>query len=173
MARIQLPPETGNAPEVQNVFDEIIERVGRVPAAYRAFGRHAHILQANWNRTKNILGKGNLPIELKEAIAYRVSTQNGCHFCKAIHGQNLLNLGCSEMEIAAIETGTPDDDKLRTVLRFVSLGTSAPATLTDDDFEQLYSFGYTEEDVVEMLTVMEMYTGYNKIIVALGLQSGD
>jgi hypothetical protein len=33
--------------------------------------------------------------------------------------------------------------------------------------------GHTEEDILEILTVMEMYTGYNKIIVALDLQPED
>jgi len=95
MARIRLQSEQTNDTEIKSVFDEIIERAGKVPAAYRAFARQAHILQANWNRTKNILGKSNLLIKLKEAIAYRVSTENGCTFCMAIHKQNLEKLGQS------------------------------------------------------------------------------
>ena len=144
-----------------------------MPAAYRAFARQAHILQANWNRTKNILGKGNLPIELKEAIAYRVSTENGCTFCMAIHKQNLEKLGQSAELIQTIELNKVIDKKMALVLRFVSIATKTPAALTDNDFEQLKSQGYSEEDILEMLTVMEMYTGYNKIIVALGLKPED
>jgi alkylhydroperoxidase family enzyme len=59
------------------------------------------------------------------------------------------------------------------VLRFVSIATKTPAELTDDDFDQLKQNGFSEEDILEMLTVMEMYTGYNKIIVALGLKIED
>lgn len=174
MARIQLQNENCDNVEIRPIFDEIIERVGKVPAAYRAFGRHAHILQANWNRTKNILGKGNLPIELKEAIAYRVSTENGCTFCMTIHKQNLEKLGQSPERIQGIElSSVADDDKLNFVLRFVSTATRCPAELTDDDFDQLKNYGYTDEDILEILTVMEMYTGYNKIIVALGLKIED
>ena len=173
MARIRLQSEQTNDPEIRSVFDEIIERAGKVPAAYRAFARQAHILQANWNRTKNILGKGNLPIELKEAIAYRVSTENGCTFCMTIHKQNLEKLGQSPELIQAIEQNRVTDEKMTLVLRFVSIATKIPATLTDNDFEQLKSQGYSEEDILEMLTVMEMYTGYNKIIVALGLKPED
>ena len=173
MARIRLQSEQTNDPEIRSVFDEIIERAGKVPAAYRAFARQAHILQANWNRTKNILGKGNLPIELKEAIAYRVSTENGCTFCMAIHKQNLEKLGQSAELIQTIELNKVIDKKMALVLRFVSIATKTPAALTDNDFEQLKSQGYSEEDILEMLTVMEMYTGYNKIIVALGLKPED
>lgn len=77
MSRIKLLTETEGDAQTQKIFDEIKERAGRVPAAYRAFAKYPHILQANWNRTKNILGEGNLPIEDKEAIATRVSKVNG------------------------------------------------------------------------------------------------
>ena len=173
MARIQLTDEHSSDPQIRSVFDEIQARAGRVPAAYRAFARHAHILQANWNRTKNILGQGNLPLELKEAIATRVSRVNGCHFCLHIHRGNLEKLGVDGARIDAIEAGHSGDAALDAVLAFVATATRAPEQLTDADFTRLQTLGYSEPDILEMLTVMEMYTGYNKIIVALGLQLDD
>lgn len=173
MARIKLLDEISTDTQIREVFDEIKERVGKVPAAYRAFARHSHILQANWNRTKNILGQGNVPIETKEAIATRVSKVNGCHFCLLIHKGNLEKLGIGADEIGAIERGEVEDPKMNCILKFVSMATREPEKLTDSDFEQLKQFGHTEEDIIEILTVMEMYTGYNKIIVALDLQPED
>jgi len=173
MARIKLTNERSEDPQVKPTFDEIIEKAGRVPAAYRAFARHPHILQANWNRTKNILGQGNLPIETKEAIATRVSKVNGCHFCLIIHRGNLEKLGVPPPEIDAIESGEVGDPRLNVVLKFVSVATKNPENISDRDFAELKRFSFSEEDIVEMLTVMEMYTGYNKIIVALGLQPED
>lgn len=173
MSRVKLLGEVTNNPEIREVFDEITERVGRVPAAYRAFALHSHILQANWNRTKNILGKGNIPLETKEAIATRVSKVNGCHFCLHIHKGNLEKLGVSSPEVEAIENGEVDDEQLNFVLKFVSIATKEPQKLTDSDFYQLKEYGYSDEDILEILTVMEMYTGYNKIIVALDLQQED
>jgi uncharacterized peroxidase-related enzyme len=173
MARIKLENEAATNPQVREIFDEIIAKAGRVPAAYRAFARHPHILQANWNRTKNILGQGNLPIITKEAIATRVSKVNGCHFCLLIHKSNLEKLGVAAADIGAIETGEVSDPKLASVLEFVSIATKNPEKLTDEQFTKLNTLGYSEEDILELLTVMEMYTGYNKIIVALGLQPED
>lgn len=173
MARIKLLTEADGNSQIKNIFDEIKERVGRVPAAYRAFANYPHILQANWNRTKNILGQGNVTIETKEAIATRVSKVNGCRFCLLIHKDNLKKLGVGVKEIEAIETGEVEDTKLNFILKFVSVATKEPEKLTDADFEQLKDLGHTEEDILEILTVMEMYTGYNKIIVALDLQPED
>ena len=170
MSRINLLKETDGNSQVQEIFEEIKERAGQVPAAYRAFARHAHILQANWNRTKNILGEGSLPIEDKEAIATRVSKVNGCHFCLLIHKANLEKLGVAPEQIEKIESGEVDDPKLSFLLQFVSTATKEPSQLNDADFNKLKDFAYSEEDILEILTVMEMYTGYNKIIVALDLQ---
>lgn len=173
MARIRLLTETDGDAQVQEIFNQIKERVGRVPAAYRAFAKYSHILQANWNRTKRILGEGRLPIEIKEAIATRVSKVNGCHFCLLIHKNNLEKLGVATEKIEAIEEGIVEDPTLNLILKFVSVATKDPHQLTDADFTQLKDLGHTEEDILEILTVMEMYTGYNKIIVALDLQPED
>ncbi len=173
MARINLIDPQSDDPEIRSVFDEIIDKAGKVPAAYRAFAVHPHILQANWNRTKNVLGKGNLPLVLKEAIALRVSTENGCIFCATIHKQNLEKLGQKQETISEIERNSSTDKNLNFVLNFVSTATKNPENLSDNDFENIKSVGYSDSDIVEMLTVMEMYTGYNKIIVALGLKIED
>lgn len=173
MSRIELLSDTQKQLEIKEIFSEIIERAGCVPAAYRAFAQHPHILQANWNRTKNILGKGEIPIEIKEAIATRVSKVNGCHFCLEIHRANLKKLEIPEVQIDAIEAGAVSDAKLNFILKFVSTATKMPEQLTDEDFKQLRVFGYDDRDILEILTVMEMYTGYNKIIVALNLQTGE
>jgi uncharacterized peroxidase-related enzyme len=173
MARIKLEDEATTNPEIKDIFNEIKEKAGGVPAAYRAFARHPHILLANWNRTKNILGKGSLSIVTKEAIATRVSQVNGCHFCLLIHRGNLKKLGLPIQQVDAIEAGEVSDPKLSLVLEFAGIATKNPENLSDGHFEKLKGFGYTEEDILEILTVMEMYTGYNKIIVALGLQPED
>jgi len=173
MARINLQNQDTHNPEIITIFDEIKERAGQVPAAYRAFALHPHILQANWNRTKNILGQGNIAIEIKEAIATRVSKVNGCHFCLNIHKGNLEKLGVSLESIDAIEKGHVEDKQLNLVLNFVTTATKEPEKLNDKDFQQLKESGYSDEDILEILTVMEMYTGYNKIIVALGLSLDD
>ncbi|MFA5821207.1 MAG: peroxidase-related enzyme [Candidatus Gracilibacteria bacterium] len=173
MTRITLTNENTNDPITQEIFAEIKSKAGKVPAAYRAFARLPHILQANWNRTKNILGKGNLPIGTKEAIATRVSKENGCDFCLAIHKKNLEKHGFTPEQITEIENGDTKDDKLNHILRFVTTATKDPHKLTDADFAKLKELGYTDEDILEILTVMEMYTGYNKIIVALDLKLDD
>ncbi|MFH1188203.1 MAG: peroxidase-related enzyme [bacterium] len=174
MSRIKLQNENSNNPEVKKVFDEIrMKTGGTIPAAYRVFGLQPHILQANWNRTKRILSEGNLPHSLKESIALTVSNANGCHFCVAIHKNNLLKQGFSEDEVNQIMESNSKDEKIDFILKFCVKATKDPRQVNNSDFEQLRNFGYSDEDILEILTTMEMYTGYNKIIVALDLQLDD
>lgn len=174
MARIKLQDENNYNPEVKQVFDEIKEITGgSVPAAYRAFGMQSHILQANWNRTKRVLAEGNLPHTLKESIALAVSAANGCHFCVNIHRTNLLKQNFSEKDLDQIVEASSEDEKIDFILKFSVKATKNPEKIIDGDFAKLRYFGYNDEDILEILTVMEMYTGYNKIIVALNLQVDD
>lgn len=173
MSRIQLETSETQNPETKKVFAEISAKVGEIPAAYRTFGVQSHILQANWNKTIRVLSEGNLPHSLKESIALAVSTKNGCHFCINIHQKNLLKKGFSEQEVSRIKHASSHDEKIDYILKFCVTATSTPEKISDADFETLKNFEYSDADILEMLTVMEMYTGYNKIIVALGLEIGE
>ncbi len=174
MARIKLQNEDIQDLEIKRVFDEIKSKTGgNVPAAYRAFGVQAHILQANWNRTKRILSEGNLAHSLKESITLAVSYENKCHFCVNIHQNNLAKQGFSKEEIEQIAKANSKDKKIDFVLKFCVQATKNPHKISNADFDTLKSFNYSDQDILEMLTVMEMYTGYNKIIVALDLQIND
>jgi uncharacterized peroxidase-related enzyme len=173
MARIQLEAlETQNA-ETKKVFSEISQVVETVPAAYRAFGLHSHIVQANWNKTRRVLSEGNLPHSLKESIALAVSAANGCHFCVHIHEKNLLKQGFTEKAVEEIKKATAQEEKINFILQFCVKASKTPEKISNEDFTILKNFQYSEKDILEMLTVMEMYTGYNKIIIALGLTPGE
>ena len=174
MARIKLHKSDASNPEIKSIFDDIKEKTGGdVPAAYRAFGIQSHILQANWNRTKRILSEGNLPQTLKESIALAVSNANECHFCVNIHRNNLLAQEFTEEQTHGIMNSKSEDEIIDFILKFCVKATKNPHQISDDDFNKLHEYGYSDEDILEMLTVMEMYTGYNKIIVSLGLNTDD
>lgn len=175
MSYIPLPD--GHHPrdvKTEGVFSEIrVKTGGNIPAPYRAFSRLPHILQVNWNRTKCILSEGNLSLVLKESIALAVSSANECHFCIHIHQKNLQKQNVSEEEILRRKKGKSSEKKIESVLQFCISATKNPHSLLEKDFSQIRDLGYSNDDILEMLTVMEMFTGYNKIIVALGIQIDD
>lgn len=173
MPRIRLQSEDTQNPAIKAIFDEIKSKAGQVPAPYRAFGRLEHILAANWNKTRAVLTQGNLPVSLKESIALAVSNANGCRFCVAIHRKNLEKQGFSPEAVNGVAQAKSEDPRIEAVLKFAVQSTKDPHRLTDRDFVNLKELGYSEEDILEILTTMEMYTGYNKIITALGITPED
>lgn len=174
MPHIKLQSEDTDNKAINTIFDEIRAATGKgIPAPYRAFGRMEHILTANWNKTKQVLSQGNLPRVLKESIALAVSNANGCEFCVSVHRANLLGHGLTQIDIERIAGAASPDEKVNSVLKFSVQASRDPHQLTNADFDRLKSLGYSEEDILEILTVMEMYTGYNKIITALGIKPGD
>ncbi len=173
MSRLQLADCSPSDPEIQAIYDEITKYIGYIPAAYRAFALQKDILKANWGRTKNVLTKGTLPLLLKESIALAVSGANRCILAIEVHSDKLQKQGVSPEEIEKITTGSSSDEKTNTVLSFCLQADSQPKALTDADFEKLKEFGFSESDILEILTVMEMYSGYSKMITALDLKKTD
>ncbi len=174
MSRIKLQNPNCEISEVKNVFDEIKEVTGWiVPSTYRAFGLHSHILQAAWNRTKRILSEWNLDRILKEQIAFAVSSINWCKICCHIHKANLIKFWIDEVEVEKNWEWKSTEKKIEFILNFTRTATKNPENITDEDFEKLRNYWYSDEDILEILTVMEMYTWYNKIIISLNLQIED
>lgn len=173
MARIALQNENADLPIVKEIFTEIKTKTGMVPPLYRALGLSAPILESAWLYRKKVMYEGNLPFYLKAAIGVRVSEVNKCYACVKVHSQILEKMGVNPYEIRGMVYGEVTDEKLQFVLQFVSIAAKDPAQLREDDFESLRQLGYSDTDILEMLTVMEMITGLNKLVIALDLQPED
>jgi uncharacterized peroxidase-related enzyme len=173
MARITLQKCELQDEATQNIYDEVEKYVGYVPAAYRAFSLQKNILEANWGRTLRIMQEGELPLELKESIGFAVSKANECELGILIHRDKLKKHDLSEEEISKRENADSSDEKIKAVLQFCVKFSVETKNISDADFDAIRELGYSDANIMEMLTVAEMYTGYNKIINALDLKITD
>jgi uncharacterized peroxidase-related enzyme len=174
MTRLKLQNEFTEDPEIKKVFDEVKEMTGgEVPMVFRALALQPHILQVVWNKMSRISSEGKLPYQLKESIAIAVSNLNGCKYCVKFHTKTLKNEGFSDEEIGRIMKGESEDEKIDFVLKFCLKATKNPEEVTDEDLKALRDFGYGDEEILEILAVMEMYTGLNKMLVILDLPTTE
>ena len=60
----------------KQIFDEITENEGYVPALFRAYALHPALLEANWQQHKALMFEGLLSFRLKEAIMHTVADAN-------------------------------------------------------------------------------------------------
>ena len=170
MARIKPEKENSKDPEIQKIFAEIKRATdGKVPEAYRVFARAPRVLAANWNRTKNILGAVKIQKTEKESIALAVSAANGCDFCVKIHSENLKKSGFKKSEIEKIKTGKSENPTRKMILEFCVKAMISPKKVADADFEKIKKLGFDDSEILEILATAEMYSGYNRLLIALGI----
>ena len=78
MARIRfIEPEDATG-RIKELFDEIVEVEGMVPALFRAYALVPELLEANWHLHKAMMHQGKLPFTLKESIMLTVADANRC-----------------------------------------------------------------------------------------------
>ena len=78
MPRIRfIEPEEATG-RVKEIFDEIEETEGMVPALFRAYALFPDLLEANWHQHKALMHSGLLSFRMKESIMLTVADANRC-----------------------------------------------------------------------------------------------
>jgi uncharacterized peroxidase-related enzyme len=168
------PVEKAQAsPDVQAVYSEIERAFGMVPNLFKTYAHFPPLLRANWEKTKALMMGGQLPRELKEAVALAVSAANGCRYCVAAHSTALRMMGASQERIDALIHRHPSPEvspKEQKVVEFAVKATRAPNDITDQETEGLGTLGFTDGQIVELLGVVELFTAYNKFLDTLAVE---
>ena len=87
MATVPLISDAAASPEVQAVFDDIraTRKTRYINNFWRALANDPPLLQATWERLKQVMGPGALEPMVKEMIYIAVSVANGCEYCAHSH----------------------------------------------------------------------------------------
>lgn len=172
MSRVKLVQiEDGNN-KVNEVYEDIKKNFGMVPNLFKAYAIRPEILEATWNRVKAVMVVGKLPRQLKEMIAVVVSKVNGCQYCINAHSGALKMIGVSQQQVRQLvdnfeTTDLPEDAKM--VLRLVVKSTKAPGMITDLDIEELRKLGYSDAKIVEIFSVVDLFTSLNRFLDTLNV----
>ena len=175
MSRIgTLDPQ--NVPEnIAIILQEIHQAFGRIPNLFLTYAHHSPLLEANWNKVKQVMMEGDLSRKTKEAIALLVSQDNGCNYCVAAHTGALKMIGVSDEEIERMSSQLDDADftaQERALIRFARKANSDPHRVSDHEFQALKATGATDAQIVEALGVMELFTAFNKFLDVLEVDLG-
>lgn len=166
---VQIEDAGGKAKEV---FTDIKQNFGMVPNLFKAYANRPEILEANWNKVKAVMTEGELPRQLKEMIAVVVSKANSCQYCVNGHSAALKMMGVSPQQVCQLvenfeATDLPEDTK--TVLRLAVKSTKEPEAITDAEIEELRKLGYSDAQLVEIISVVDLFTSFNKFLDTLGI----
>lgn len=161
--------------QVAIIFNDIEQAFGRVPNLFRTYAHHPPLLEANWQKVKQVMMTGTLSRKAKEAIAVLVSKDNGCKYCVAAHEGALSAIGVSPEEVHIIENDLDRadfDPKEMALIKLARKANLEPLRGTDDEFSKLRQLGASDAEIVEALGVMELFTAFNKFLDILEVDLG-
>ena len=170
MSRVRLVKVEEADGKANEVFGDIQQSFGMVPNLFKAYALRPEILDAKWNQVKAVMQEGKLPPQLKQMIAVVVSKANECQYCVNAHSAALAMMGMSQQQIRQIIENVeaahlPEADAL--VLKLAAKSTKDPRSITDQEMDKLKQLGYRDAQVVEIFSVVALFTALNKFIDTL------
>ncbi len=86
MSTIRLVDPAAVTGKTREIFEAVLRREAKVFGAkalsniWRCMGHHGDYLQANWNRSRALMQRGQFAPLTRELIASAVSIANNCHY---------------------------------------------------------------------------------------------
>ena len=107
----------------------------------------------------------------REAIAAYVSTINECRYCKGVHTVAAVELGETADNVATIceRPQSPDNLRLAPVLTYVGKLTSSPASVSQNDVQNILDAGWDEDAVSYASFVAALYAFMNRLVEGHGI----
>ncbi|OPX93578.1 MAG: Carboxymuconolactone decarboxylase family protein [Pelotomaculum sp. PtaB.Bin104] len=173
MARVKMVEVAEATGKAKEVFDDIKKNFGMVPNLFKTLALKPDILEANWEKVKAVMMQGELPRDLKEMVAVVVSQANGCRYCVRAHGTALKMLGTPRDKVLQIIEnidGADISSPVKKVLKLSVKATREPNNITDTELNEIKALGYSDTQIVELLSVVDLFTSFNKFLDTLQVE---
>lgn len=159
MARIQ-PNPTPDA-KAQDLLSGVKRMLGGTPNMFTTMAQSSSTLAAFWGAL-GALSSSALSSGLREQIALTVAGANGCDYCASAHTALGKMNRISDGELAQNLQAKSADAKTQAALTFVRKVVDARGHVSDADLTSLRSAGYSEAQIVDMVTVtcINIFTNY-------------
>jgi uncharacterized peroxidase-related enzyme len=166
MSRITtITNETAN-PEQKALFDAIQAQVGMVPNFLKVLANSPAALRA-FLGLYSIANEGSLDPHTRERIALAIAQQNSCEYCLSAHTAIGRKAGLTGDEISANRSGTSQDAKAAVAVKLAQSLAEHTGEVTTAELIEAREAGYTDADIVEIIT----HVGLNTITNMIGKAS--
>lgn len=159
-----LDPETASVQE-KEVLEHAQRATGGIPNMYAYMANSPGLLETyldGYGRFRE--ASGFTPAE-QEVVFLTISRLNACEYCMAAH--STLASGPSHVErdvIEAIRNGSPvPDDKLQTLVEFVTSMFETRGRPEDADVESFLAAGFSERQMLEIVLALAVKTLSNYV----------
>lgn len=166
MSRIAIIDNTNANAEQQALLDTIQGQLGMVPNFLKVFANSPVALRA-FLGLHSVAGAGSLDHQTRERIALALAQQNGCEYCVSAHTAIGRKSGLTGDEISAARHGTSEDAQTAIAVKFATSLMEKKGDVSAIEIAQLRSAGFTDSDIVEIIT----HVGMNFLTNILGKAS--
>jgi uncharacterized peroxidase-related enzyme len=150
------------------VYDEFLRLSGAAepPVWMTSLGHNPTLVKAYWEKTRGCLLEGELPVAFKEIVVFVVSRINGAAYCSACHAHAALQMDptLTYHDLVTIldpSSTVPMPASHRMALQFAEKMTRDANAVTDEDFENLQATGFSDSEIKELLSVIDLAMMFN------------
>lgn len=155
MSRITTVSNEQASAEQQALFNAIHEKLGIVPNFLRVFANSPDALTA-FLGLHHIAGNGSLDPATRERIALALAQQNECEYCLSAHTAIGRKAGLNSEEINNNRAGDSQDAKAAVAVKFARILVEHTGEVTTNEINELRDVGYSDADIVEIITHVGM-----------------
>ena len=161
-------------PELEETFGNIQEQLGApfVPNFFKVWAHAPEALNGIFPAMKHILASGKLDRKLKEMIFVAVSSLKDSSYCGAAHKAFCMSMGVSEDQLSGLiqdYTSNNLDPKDKAAIDFAVKLAKDPKVSTENDFKHLSEFGFSTEEVMELMAASAMAVFYDHLADSTGI----
>ena len=155
MSRIDdVTTETANADQ-KPLLEAVQGQLGMVPNFLGILAQSPEALKA-FLGLHEIAGHGRLDPQTRERIALVVAQGNDCEYCVSAHTAIGRKAGLSSAEIEANRSGTSQDAKAAAAVVFAKALNTHLGEVTQAEFDAVLEAGYSDAEIVEIITHVGM-----------------
>ncbi len=146
--------------EVKQLFDEVENKLGKIPNIFRGMGNSAAGLKA-YLFMADSLSNGELSQADREVVYLAVSQKNECHYCVSAHTTMAKKAGLTDDQILSIRRHQPENPKQQALVRFVTRVMETKGFVEDGELEAVKNAGYSDGEITEAIAYIGLATYSN------------
>ena len=155
MSRINVVERENANPEQAELLDAVQAKLGMVPNFLNVFANSPAALRA-FLGLHGIAGEGSLDAPTRERIALVLAQKNACEYCVSAHTAIGRKTGLNTAEMEASRAGTSQDAKAAVAVKFARALAEHNGEVTTAEILAVRNAGYSESDIVEIITHVGM-----------------
>lgn len=168
MSRLSIPSVETSVEASKPLLAAVQKQLGVTPNLMKLVG-HSPAALEGYLSLNGALGKGKLPVQLRERIALAIAEYNGCDYCLSAHdylGRNVAKI--SSTEIDAARDARSEDARMHTALQFALRVAQSRGRVSDADLTAIRNAGFDEAEVIEIVSnvAVNVLTNYINNVAA-------